>query len=207
MKHRVSGSVWDIPALYALDPRHARLIWRSVEGERFVRALQGMDIPLVRTERNGYGNSKVLAPKYRNPHSARLVARWLTEKASERLRRDGYCAKRFSLMVHMPDRQGYSRSLTLTASQDTAAFHSLLDRLWIDCMRTKPRVILSVGVQLSDVTALAERPGELFLPLEPGAASSREKLATTIDRLNRRFGGRVVTFGVNQAHPGFFEKG
>lgn len=74
-------------------------------------------------------------------------------------------------------------------------------------MRTKQRVILSVGVQLSDVIALAERPGELFLPLEPGAASSREKLATTIDRLNRRFGGRVVTFSVNQAHPGFFEKG
>lgn len=45
--------IWGIPELYALDPRHARMIWGSVEGERFVRALQGMNIPLLPTERNG----------------------------------------------------------------------------------------------------------------------------------------------------------
>src|SRR5690606_12204544 len=33
--------------LCQLDPRHARTIWRSVGGERFVRALQGEHIPLV----------------------------------------------------------------------------------------------------------------------------------------------------------------
>jgi DNA polymerase-4 len=52
-----NARVWDIPALYNLDPRHARLIWNSVEGERFVRALQGEDVPLLGTQRNGYGNS------------------------------------------------------------------------------------------------------------------------------------------------------
>lgn len=66
MKARLyRARVFDVPSLFALDPRHARLIWRSVEGERFVRMLQSMDIPLVATERGGFGNSKVLSPEYR----------------------------------------------------------------------------------------------------------------------------------------------
>jgi DNA polymerase-4 len=49
MKDRLYRTgVYDVETLYRLDPRHARLIWRSVEGERFVRLLQGMDIPLLR---------------------------------------------------------------------------------------------------------------------------------------------------------------
>lgn len=51
MKHRLfRAHIYDTPALYALDPRHARLIWRSVEGERFVRALQGLDVPVLPTD-------------------------------------------------------------------------------------------------------------------------------------------------------------
>ena len=91
--------IWDTRSLYALDPRHARLIWHSVEGERFIRALQGENIPLGETKRNGYGNSKVLAPKYRHPSQAELVGRWLIEKATERMRRDDFCARRVSLHV------------------------------------------------------------------------------------------------------------
>ena len=41
------AKVYDIASLYRLDPRHARRIWGSVEGERFVRALQGLDVPLT----------------------------------------------------------------------------------------------------------------------------------------------------------------
>ena len=79
--------VRDIPALYRLDPRHARAIWGNVEGERFVRALQGMDIPLPETKRGGYGNSKMLAPKHRGIKEAYMVGRWLVEKSVARMRR------------------------------------------------------------------------------------------------------------------------
>jgi DNA polymerase-4 len=48
-KRLLDADVWSVGQLHALDPRHARMIWRSVEGERFVRALQGEDIPLVET--------------------------------------------------------------------------------------------------------------------------------------------------------------
>lgn len=80
-----------------MDPRHARVIWNSVEGERFVRMLQGMEVPLVETQRGGYGNSKVLAPDFRRPLEAYMASRWLIERATARLRRDGRVAARLTL--------------------------------------------------------------------------------------------------------------
>lgn len=201
------AAIWGIPELYALDPRHARMIWGSVEGERFVRALQGMDIPLLPTERNGYGNSKVLAPQYRPPRQANLVGRWLTEKAVARMRRDGYCARRFSVVIRGSDGRGWSRSQSCSASQDTRLFLSIYETLWLRAQLNSNAAILSVGVHLGDILALADRSGELFLPLEPGRKNRNEKLAQAVDHLNRRYGQRVVTFGLQQDHPGFFEKG
>ena len=47
----------------------------------------------------------------------------------------------------------------------------------------------------------------MLLPLAPGTQSHREKLATVVDSLNRRYGARVLTYGDQQERPGFFEKG
>ncbi len=199
--------IYDIPSLYNLDPRHARLIWHSVEGERFVRALQGEDIPLPETKRHGYGNSKVLAPQYRVASQARLVGRWLVEKAAERLRRDGYCARRFSLQLRFLPSGGWSQKQTCVASQDTALFLDIYEQLWQQMAKRRPYLIGSVSVQLADVLPLEERTGELFTPLEAGKANSKEKLATIVDRINRKYNSRMVHFGVHHAHPGFFEKG
>ena len=201
------AGVFDVVKLYELDPRHARLIWRSVEGERFVRALQGMDIPLLPTARNGYGNSKVLAPRYRMPAKALLVGRWLTEKACERMRRDGYCSRRFQLHVRLEGKRSWSDSRKTAATQDTRFILTVYEELWTQMSSVRPREILSVGVHLGDVIKLEDRNGDLFAPLSPGRANEREKLAAAVDSLNRRFGSRVVTFGVQQDHPGFFEKG
>ncbi len=199
--------IWDVAALYALDPRHARHIWHSVEGERFVRALQGENIPLLDTKRNGYGTSKVLAPAYRVPEQALLVGRWLVEKAAERMRRDTYCARRFSLQARFLPVGGWSGSQTFTHSQDTRLFLAVYDRLWRTLLTKRPRIIGSVSVHLGDVLPLSERSGELFLPLNPAEPSRNERLAAAVDRINHRYKTRLVTFGMQQDHPGFFEKG
>ena len=122
--------VWDMRALYALDPRHARLIWHSVEGERFIRAFQGENIPLGETQRNGYGNSKVLAPEYRRPDKAKLVGRWLIEKATERMRRDEYCVRRLSLHARFLPDGGWAGAQTVTATQDTRTLLGIYSELW-----------------------------------------------------------------------------
>lgn len=125
--------------LYALDPRHARAIWHSVQGERFVRALQGMDVPLLNTERGGYGNSKMLAPEYRSPEQARLVGRWLVEKASTRLRRDGYCTRAIHLGVRFW-KQGDGRKCKITATQDTREILAVYETLWAQ-MRLRQKTV------------------------------------------------------------------
>nr|WP_254433762.1 hypothetical protein [Paracoccus yeei] len=124
------AGVYDVPQLCQLDPCHARLIWRSVEGERFVRMLQGMDIPLTATQRGGFGNSKILSPEYRDPRRAYMVGRWLVEKATARLRRDGRVAGRFSLTVSMLAGSVWSRGVSCFPTQDSAFFLRLHRALW-----------------------------------------------------------------------------
>jgi DNA polymerase-4 len=202
------AAVWDVEALYRLDPRHARLIWRSVEGERFVRALQGMEIPLTETARHGYGNSKILGPQHRSIRGGYGVGRWLVEKSTARLRRDGRVASRFSLSVAFMPQGGWSGSLKCQASQDTGYFLALHRQLWQQLYRTRrPAGILSVSVHLGDVTLLQDRPGDLFAPLAPAERSRGEQVSAVVDLINRRFGPETMQFGENTPHHGFFERG
>ena len=208
IRHRLrQAMIWDVRALYKLDPRHARQIWHSVEGERFVRALQGENIPLQDTQRGGYGQSKVLAPKYRPPARAMLVGRWLTEKAAERMRRDAYCTRRFGLQVRFLPRGGWSGSQTLTASQDTQMLLGIYQGLWRKMMRSRPQMIGSLSIHMGNVQPLSQRSGELFLPLEAAKQTRNERLSSVVDQINRRYKTRVVKFGLNQEHFGFFENG
>lgn len=203
-----AARVYDIPALYALDPRHARMIWRSVEGERFVRALQGADIPIVETQRHGYGNSKVLSPENRPVPKAYLVGRWLVEKSATRLRRDGRVAARFVVSISLMPEGGFTRSIKCEASQDTAYFLDLHRSIWRHLWPSlRGRQVISVGVQLADVSLLEDRPGDLFAPRGPAALTQGEKVSGVVDLINRRFGAGSIQYGLNQPHPGFFERG
>lgn len=92
--------------------------------------------------------------------------------------------------------------------QDTTYFLNLHRRLWIELWRQRhPRQILSISVQLGDVSMLADRPGDLFAPLRPAEPSAREKISGVVDMVNKRFGQDSLTWGINRAHPGFFERG
>ncbi|MDP0925695.1 UMUC-like DNA-repair protein [Paracoccus onubensis] len=209
MKARLlRAGVYDVGTLCRLDPRHARIIWRSVEGERFVRMLQGMNIEITPTKRSGYGNSKVLAPELRQPREAYLVSRWLIEKATSRLRRDGRVASSFSLHLSPMDAPRWARSIKTASTQDTAEFLRINRALWI---RAWPYVrwkkLLGIGVHLGDVDMLENRIGDLLAPLAPAERSAGERASAAVDFINQRFGEGTVTYGINRPHPGFFERG
>ncbi len=197
------AGVRSVTGLYGLDSQHARRIWRSVEGDRFVRTLHGMDLPPQRTARSEYGASKVLAPEYRGPVEARFVGRWLVEKAAFRLRRDGWCARRLSVFLRFTDRRTWSRSVTCAATQDTRLFLVMLGGLWL----ADAGPVLSLGVRLEDILALSERTGDLFLLCGPGQRGRGERLADAVDRLNLRYGAGTVVWGDRREHPGFMDRG
>jgi len=202
------AGIKDIPSLLALDPRHARKIWNSVEGERFVRSLQGMDVPLPETKRGGYGNSKVLAPEFRQPAEAYLVSRWLVEKATARLRADGRVAAKISVGMNAVDGARWGRSIKTAASQDTMTFQNINRDLWRAAWPAlKGRDLMSISVQLSDVCLLSERGGDLLSDLRPAERTERERASQAADFINARFGNGTISFGVNKPHPGFFERG
>jgi len=117
MRKLAAAGITSISQLYHMDPRHARAVWGSIEGERFVRALQGEQVELPKTERGGYGSSKVLSPDFRAPKEAYLVGRWLVEKATGRLRGDGRVASEFSLSMRFLDGSSWGRSIRCEASQ------------------------------------------------------------------------------------------
>lgn len=92
-------------------------------------------------------------------------------------------------------------------TQDTRQFLEIYDALWLTMAQRRFGPCSSVSIHLGDVLPLKERSGELFLPLEPGRQTKKERLSQTIDGLNRRYGKKVVDFGTQQEHPGFFERG
>ncbi|WP_223850222.1 DNA polymerase Y family protein [Paracoccus yeei] len=205
------AGIRDVPSLWALDPRHARAIWRSVEGERFVRSLQGDPIPLVKTQRGGFGNSKVLAPQFREPASAYLVSRWLVEKAAARLRRDQRVASTFDLrlvLLHPYGADTWSRSIRCAPTQDTLEFLRHNRALWRQAWPAiRRRRLHSVGINLGDTFMLADRNGDLLMPLGPAEKTAGERAAEAVDFINQRFGDGTIKLGQNQPHPGFFERG
>ena len=145
--------------MYNLDPKHARKIWGSIIGERFVRLLQGEDIPLETTKRGGYGNSKMLAPENRTLKNAYLVSRWLIEKSVARLRRDNYTASQFSLFLRIQNpKSRWGNSIKTHYSQDTAHFLDINRRLWrMMYSQKQPYLISSISVHLGNILPLNKR--------------------------------------------------
>lgn len=202
------AGIRDIVTLCRLDPRHARAIWRSVEGERFLRSLQGEPIPLVNKERGGFGNSKVLAPQFRAPAEAYLVSRWLIEKAASRLRRDGRVAASFSLHLSPYGKKTWVHAIRCAPTQDTLELMRINRTLWRQAWPyIRGGQLAAIGVHLGNVDMLDARTGDLLLPLGPGELTAGERASSAADFINQRFGHGTIRFGVNQPHPGFFERG
>jgi DNA polymerase-4 len=204
-----SAGIHNVEQVYNLDPKHARKIWGSIIGERFVRLLQGENIPLETTKRGGYGNSKMLAPENRTLKNAYLVSRWLIEKSVARLRRDNYTASQFSLFLRIQNpKSRWGNSIKTYYSQDTAHFLDINRRLWrMMYSQKQPYLISSISVHLGNILPLNNRPGEMLLPMEMAKKNDRERLSRTLDTINKRFGASTITYGINKAHNGFFERG
>jgi len=85
----IEAGIRDIRGLWAMQPKHARRVWNGVDGERFLRALHGEDIPDPATGTHSLGHSQILSGPNRNAEGARLVTRRLLIKAATRVRRGG----------------------------------------------------------------------------------------------------------------------
>ncbi len=196
------AGVRDVAGLWRLAPRQARAIWGSVAGERFIRALHGEDVdPPPPGPPKSFGHGRVLAPEHAAPEAAWPVACALLLKAAARMRRARMVAGEVILSVRWRAEEGaadadhaWKRPLAL-ATADSFALLRALEGPWRELLRGARRRrdarLRSVHVYLARLAPERGRQLDLFAS-QDARWRERERLWAEIDRLNRRFGGRVV---------------
>jgi DNA polymerase-4 len=208
------NGITDFSALWALQPKHARRIWNSVQGERFCYSLHGFEVDEPNTVKSMIGHSRVLARGYETPDKARLVARALLLKAASRLRNYGFHATRMTLGVRIRLESGgrikWDQGTAFAATQDSFAFLLALDRLWAcfldnHCRKGSKVRLGSVTVYLHGLAGdmdAAVTQGDLFAdPVEEQVSTRRKKLWGLIDKINSDPDGRFARLSSVASRP------
>lgn len=201
------AGLWTVDELWHTHPKQLRRIWGGVEGERFWYRLHGYDIPDLETHTSVIGHSRVLDTELRAPDKALGIARQLTVKACQRLRRKGFYAGSFTLSVKTTDAKAWRREVRLDHANDNIVFIKLLNQLWALMVATlNPYLLKKVSVTLHSLKAHSETTGDLFKQAEDDADipayqhSQKTKsiyLTASMDSLNQKFGPNTVHFGVS----------
>ena len=204
MERRLNvAGISTIRDLYNAQPKHLRKLWNSVTGERMWYALHGYDIFAQPTSRGMFGHSRVLPPNWRDAGRAQTVSRLLLTKAARRMRRDGFYANILWLHLDMRDDRSWFGQRELPCVQDDFAILQGLDALWLKArLNIKNNAkIVRVSTTLGDLSPANQRQLDMFLN-DDKARQKCEVITNTIDRLNQKFGQRVVTVGAWTPPPG-----
>ncbi|OYY94608.1 MAG: hypothetical protein B7Y41_07215 [Hydrogenophilales bacterium 28-61-23] len=180
--------IHSVEALCQLDRASLRRVWGSVEGERMYDRLRGEDVSTPPSRRGSIGHSHVLPPNLRTDQGAYAVLSKLTQKATRRMRAEGFLAKRLEVWVDYRQRAPWVAEGHINAMSDTLGFLRMLDTLWAE--RPRGREPIKVGMVLKDLT----RADQAALPLFP-TPSAAPGLDAVLDKLHRRFGNDAVYFG------------
>lgn len=206
-KRLAAAGIENMVALWNSQPKHLRAIWRNVNGERMWYALHGYALHAEPTQRGMFGHSRILPPEWRTADKAHNCSRLLLTKAARRMRRGGFFANRLSLWLGLPD-EGWHGGYDLPCVQDDQACLSALESLWVRAKVEIPKRarMLSVGVTLGDLSPATARQLDLLLNDDP-QRQKNEILTNTVDRLNQKFGKRVLTLGAWPEVPGGYAGG
>jgi DNA polymerase-4 len=194
--------------LLALTPEKLGHAWGSVQGERLWHWLRGEDFHGDELEHpKSVGHQHVLPPEFRTVDGAYAVAHKLLHKAAMRMRTQNLWATRIALGLHFAvpkntakgkhysriPQQCWSEQLRLIECQDSQTLIEGLQKLWsmrpTSAIHQKPFL---VSVTLQDLVPDALHTLSLFSGLEEEV--ERGQLATTMDRLNRKYGTETLYF-------------
>ena len=206
------AGVTDFLSLWNLQPKQARALWGSVQGERFWYSLHGHEVHEEdNPKKSMIGHSRVLTREHEQPDGAKIVARALLLKAASRLRHYDMFASSISLGVRM--RSGAERGARWDAgrrfspSRDTFRFMTALDEMWTEFVGQLPHLPDgNGGRRLGNVTVylhglaksgdLAIEQGDLFADPEQDLKSrKREKLWAAIDAINADLDDKMARLG------------
>lgn len=195
------AGVTDFLSLWKLQPKQARALWNSVQGERFWYALHGFETDEPETKKSMIGHSRVLSRDHESPEQARVVARALLLKAASRLRHYGMHASTLSASVRLRPEGHWEGGARFAYSQNSYCFLKALDEIWARFLAERRREPMRCGAVTVYLHGLAGegsekvRQGDLFASPSP-AEERQAKLWRAIDAINadperkfRRLGG------------------
>ena len=200
MQRRLNrGGIWTTEQLWNTQPKQLRKLWGSVEGEKFWYRLHGHDVPDAEHGKVMVGHSRVLDPAHRHPDMAKQIARRLTIKAAQRLRRYGLLASRFSLSVRTTEGEKWGCEIRLAPVCDNLSFIHTLNKLWIHMMREfHPWRLKKISVIMHDLRKPELVTDDLF-SLTAKKQHQRKvstALSAGMDALNKKFGPNTCHFGI-----------
>lgn len=191
------AGITTIEQFWNISPKHARMIWGSVGGERFWYNLHGYDIPDLETKPSMIGHSRILDPELRHPDKARQVARRLTVKAASRLRRKGYFATRFHLNVRIVDGPRWGGEMQILPAQDSFTFLQQMEDMWeMMRMETHPFQIKKLSVTMHGL----KKPEDIsldFFQKETPQTKRNETLSRIMDEVNKKHGAETLQLGAS----------
>jgi DNA polymerase-4 len=158
------AGIWTMPQLWNTTPKQLRTLWNSVEGEKFWYRLHGYDIPEpVEGDKVVIGHSRVLDTDSRRPDVAADVAKRLTTKACQRLRRYGLYATHFSLSVRLVDGRRWGHEVSISPANDSLTFVRLTYALWrMMTDSLAPQLVKKISMSLHGLQTSAQTTGDLF---------------------------------------------
>ncbi len=193
MKVRLNAAgIFDSRQLCAASKERLALAFRSrMIGERWWHLLRGEELLWDHEKGKSLGHSHVMAPELRTERGCREVMLRLLQKATARLRAEGYWAGEMVVSVRGKVRS-WSASVTLPPTQDTMTFNEQFDRLWEEREFVHPHQ--------ASVTFYHLRKAEHVTPSLFDGAVERGKLMAAIDEVNRAFGkNKVYLAGMHRA--------
>jgi len=198
------AGVFSVEDLWNLQAKHARAIWRSVEGERFWGQLHGYAVSRPETVRRMFGHGRMLSGDWRRPEKARDCLRLLTAKAARRLRREGYLASALSISISTPDRQYWQGEQRFAPARDDHTFLQAACDMFDAGVRSKGfNRLRKVSVMLHGISRAGEVSADLFEMADARHSRQRwEKVTDAMDALNARYKESVVSQGPRYEPPG-----
>ena len=198
------AGVFSVEDLWNLQPKHARAIWRSVEGERFWAQLHGFAVSRPETVRRMFGHGRMLSSDWRHPEKARDCLRLLTAKAARRLRREGYLASVVSISISTPNKQYWRGEQRFAPARDDHTFLQAACGMFDAAVAGKGfNRLRKVSVVLAGISRAGEVSADLFEAAEARGSRQRwEKVTDAVDTLNARYKKGVVSQGPRYEPPG-----
>ncbi len=198
------AGITTVEQLWNTSPKHARMIWGGVGGERFWYNLHGYHIPDQETNPSMIGHSRILDPELRHPDKARQVARRLTVKAATRLRRKEYFATRFYLSARMDDTHKWCGEMQLHPAQDTFSFLQHMEEMWTIMLdEARPYKIKKLSITMHGLKKASEISLDMF-HTETRQSKRNEALSKAMDKLNEKYGAETLQLGVSpQTRAGY----